>query len=199
MYFDSLNLNQHMKTKRTPYLWIAVMGILVLSSCSQQRYAHRAKVKSNQEARATERQRHQAPEKIEPAKSTEWAVAPEAPAAEVNPAPSPAPEKAGKQVRKELKKLTSRETRRAVRSLVKSPGKVKDMVAKENNPTKEQFKQQTGLDTSNKWVKLILLGAILCLVGIVFNFWIGYGSIFYALGSLCILIGVIFLLIELLE
>lgn len=173
-----------------PLLTLAASAIIVLSSCSQQRYASRKKVHIGEQAK--QEIKHEPKKEVTGIASKDVvlnAEIEETQPAQVNPAPEPAKKEV-------VKKLRSKKTVNYLKQVTKSPEKVKEILNKEDNIQKEEFKSETGLDLSNNGLRLIILGLIILLVGIIIPG--GIGAVFYIVGSIIMLIGLIVLLMGLL-
>lgn len=177
-------------------LMVVATATLIFSSCSQQRYSSRAKVKVNNQAKEQLVESPKevvaiTPKKIDipsPAVATH-----EASSAQKPESVAPAPSK--KEV---LKQLRSKETRTMLSEIAKNPVQVKDILAKEDNKTKQRIEAQTGLNTNSRGVQLMILGLIIILVGIILGWLIpGLGGLIGWIGSVVFIVGLIIWLLEL--
>lgn len=173
------------------FVMLGLSATLMLASCSQQRYANRATVRVNDEAKEQVKEEKKEVAAITP-KQTEIAK----PELKQEEAKAIKPENATPRPKEVLKQLTSKESGRYIRQVVKDPQKIKDLVVKEDNQTKREFQANTGADMSSTWLRWIIIGLVLVLIGIIIPGELGW--IFYLIGSVLIVIGLIFLLLELL-
>ena len=173
---------------------LAFSAAIVLSSCSQQRYSSRAKVRVNDQAK--EQQQKEAPKELAVITPKQFDVpapevkVPQAAQAQKSESAVPAPTK-----REVLKKLRSKEMRTALTEIAKEPKQIQQLIQKEDNVKKEEFKEKVGADFSSKWVKLFIIGLVILLIGIILPG--GIGSVFYLVGGLIMLIALILFLLEL--
>lgn len=173
-----------------PLLTLAASAIIVLSSCSQQRYASRKKVHIGEQAK--QEIKHEPKKEVTGIASKDVvlnAEIEETQPAQVNPAPEPAKKEV-------VKKLRSKKTVNYLKQVTKSPEKVKELLNKEDNIQKEEFKSETGLDVGNRWVKLMILGLIIMIVGAILAWVLGIGGLISWIGSLIFVVGLILWLIE---
>lgn len=197
-----------MKYLNTKLSSLALLSlILILSSCSQQRYASRSfsKVKP-----VASKEVKKAPETASAENTTaqiEEIQSPQAAAAEVTPVQAQAEPTASTPTQA----IASTPANQAVKAKAKTTEakpvfSLKNKIAK-RAATKalKQFKKQSTLDKedtngdiniSNKWVRLFIIGLILLLIGILLPGAIGY--VFYLVGSIIMLIALIGFLIQLL-
>lgn len=175
-----------------PLLLAAIAGILVMSSCSQQRYASRAKVKVNQEARKTEKQKSPEQASVIESKKAEM----EAPSVH---SPAPGQEMLSEkettlpsstQSEKAETKVLPRTFRGKLRSALENPSEVKEKVRE----SKEQIVQDVDkkvTEFGSKWFKLMLIGLVVALVGIILGIWI-----IYTLGAILAIVSLVLWILE---
>ncbi|MHB1278577.1 MAG: hypothetical protein ACYC1Q_09265 [Bacteroidia bacterium] len=173
------------------FVMLGLSATLILASCSQQRYANRARVHVNDQAKEQVKQEQKEVASIAP-KPAE-AIKPELKQAE--DAKTVQAEKITPKPREVFKQLTSKESITFLREAAKDPKQIKDLVVKPDNQTKRDFKSETGMETG-RWLTWIIVGLILVLLGLIIPWTLGW--LLYAVGSVLIVIGIIFLLLELL-
>lgn len=174
------------------FLMLGLTATLAFTSCSQQRYASRSTVRINDQAKEQVKEEKKevaaiAPKQMEIGKPE--AKAPETPLAQKPESVTPRPKEV-------LKQLRSEETGRYLRQVLKDPKEIKALISTPDNESKQDFKNNTGLDTSNQWIRIMIIGLIILLIGILLPGEIGW--IFYTVGGIIMVVGLIFLLLELL-
>jgi|GEM_PF-2464573 len=180
--------------KLNTLLMVVTTATLIFSSCSQQRYSSRAKVRVNQQ---TKEQLVEAPKEVAAITpknidiTQPEVIAPEANQAQKPESIAPTPTK-----REVLKKLRSEESKTMLKNIAQDPTKLKDIITKGENVTKKEFKEKTGLEARGQWLSLIIIGLVLLLIGFLLPQ--PLGGIFNLVGSILIVIGLIFFLLELL-
>lgn len=175
------------------FVMLSISATLMLASCSQQRYAHRAKVRVNDQTK----------EQVKEEKKEVASIAPK-PAETVKPelkqqeeAKVVTPEIVKPKVKEVFKQLTSKESISFLREAAKDPKQIKDLVVKADNQTKQEFKAATGMEHTGRWLTWIIVGLVLILIA--FFLVSPVSGIFHLIGSILIVIGLIFLLLELLH
>lgn len=174
------------------FVMLGLSATLILASCSQQRYANRARVHKNDQAQ----------EQVKEEKKEVASIAPK-PVEEVTPevkqqseeAKTVQPEKVTPKTKEVFKQLTSKESRTFLSEAAKDPKKIKDLIVKEDNQTKRDFTSTTGMETS-RWLTWIIVGLVLILIA-----WFlpdPLRGIFSLVGSILVVVGLIFLLLQLL-
>jgi hypothetical protein len=176
------------------FVMLGLSATLVLASCSQQRYASRSKVRVNDQAKEQVKEEKKEVATIAP-KPTEQAKP------EVNQAEVPQvlrPEVALPQPKEVLKQLTSKEAGRYLRQIVKNPEQIQNLVVKPNDKAKQGSEADADKNTHihDTWLRWIIIGLVLVLIGIILPNPIGW--ICYLIGSVLIVLGLIFLLLSLL-
>lgn len=174
------------------FVMLGLSASLVLASCSQQRYANRARVNSKEVAKEQVKEEKKevasvTPKPTETAKPEVKQPAEEAKAVQV--------EKATPKVKEVFKQLASKETVSFLKEAAKDPKKIVDLVVKPDNQTKRDFTSQTGMTTS-RWLTWIIVGLVLILIA-----WFlpdPLRGLFSLVGSILVVVGLIFLLLELL-
>ncbi|MBI1221063.1 MAG: hypothetical protein GC180_00540 [Bacteroidetes bacterium] len=171
-------------------LTLTVMTVLILSSCSQQRYASRKKVHigdqaQNEVQKAPRQQALQIESKTQELSPKLETVKPEKKTA-----------RAVKKHKEILGKLKSAETKAYLKDVAKNPQKLKQILNKESNSQKKEFEAKTGIDTSSKWFRLMILGLIIMVAGYILEFFIGFGNLISFVGSILFLVGFILWLLE---
>ncbi|MDX5321168.1 MAG: hypothetical protein LPK45_08650 [Bacteroidota bacterium] len=180
--------------KNTKKLLFGVLAAtFILTSCSQQRYASRAKVRVNDQARV-EVKKHDVLEltQVEKLEAELPVITPSAP--ELEPM-----ETAARVERKQVfQQLKSKETRTALKNMVSNPENIIPLINKEDSVQKEKFAQDTGLDMGNKWVKLMVIGLILMVIGTILGWGPGWGLgwLLNTIGGVMFVIGLVMFLIE---
>jgi len=178
---------------------VVATATLIFSSCSQQRYSSRAKVRvNNSEAKE---QVVEAPKEVAAITPKQMDITPpQVTTPEANNALKPesaVPTKPSKQ--EVFKQLRSKETVVMLSEIAKNPEQVKDILAKEDNKTKKRIEAQTGLNTNSRGVQLMILGLIIIIVGFVLGWLIpGLGGLIGWIGSVIFLVGFIIWLLEIL-
>ncbi len=173
------------------FVMLGLSATLILASCSQQRYANRARVHKNDQAKEQVKEEKKEVASIAP-KPTE-SVKPELKQPEE--AKVVTPENVKPKAKEVFKQLTSKETRTFLSEAVKDPKQIKDLVVKPDNQTKRDFKAKTGLETG-MWLTWIIVGLILLLLGVLIPWELGW--LLWTIGSIVIVIGVILLLLQIL-
>lgn len=174
------------------FVMLGLSATLILASCSQQRYANRARVQVNDQAKEQVNEEQKEVASIAP-KPVE-AVTPEV-KQQADEAKTVQPEKVTPKAKEVFKQLTSKESITFLRETVKDPKQIKDLVVKPDNQTKRTFEAKTGLETG-MWLTWIIVGLILLLLGVLIPWELGW--LLWTIGSIVIVIGVILLLLQIL-
>jgi len=177
---------------------VVATATLIFSSCSQQRYSSRAKVRvNNSEAKEQVIEEPKEVAAITPKQMD--IVPPQVETPELNKAEKPESAVTAPTKKEIVKQLRSKETRTMLTEIAKNPEQVKEILAKEDNKTKQRIEAQTGLDMNSRGVQLMILGLIIILVGIVLSWLIeGLGGLVAWIGSVVFIVGLIIWLLEIL-
>lgn len=181
-----------MKNINTRFSILALAAFaLALSSCSQQRYSSRSYVKKEVVAQVEVKKQEVAQLPVIPAPQAQSVEAPRSltpQAIEVS-----ATQEAKVQ---EPEKVEAKASSAAGNGFM---SRVKERAAKEvvKRLDKTETADSSGdINLGNTWVRLIIIGLIILLIGIILPGAIG--TVFYIVGSILMLVGLIFLLISLL-
>lgn len=163
----------------------------ILSSCSQQRYANRSYVKKEVVASAEVKKQEVAQLPAIPAPQTQLAEVPQslAPVAIEVPAAQEVKTQEPKKVEPKAKSAASagflaQVKEKATKTVLKRVEKV------------QKTDSNGEISLNNKWVRLMIIGLIIVLIGLLLPD--PLGRIFDIVGSILIIIGLIFFLLELL-
>ncbi|TNE80247.1 MAG: hypothetical protein EP332_08230 [Bacteroidetes bacterium] len=178
---------------RLPILALAAFA-LILSSCGQQRYSSRAYVKKEVVASA----------EVKKQDKQEVTQLPAIPASQVQQTGTPqsnAPQTIELRTTAPAQELGSERVQSPVQApAAETPSnRASEKASKTvvNRLTKIEKAAENGdVSLGNKWVRLIIIGLIILLIGIILPGGIGY--VFYLVGSILMLVGLIMLLLELL-
>ena len=174
------------------FVMLGLSATLILASCSQQRYAHRARVHVNDQAKEQVKEENKEVASIAP-KPAEL-IQPELKQQEE--AKVVTPETVKPKAKEVFKQLTSKESRTFLSDVAKDPKKIKDLVVKADNQTKQDLKKALDMDHTGRWLTWIIVGLVLILIA-----WFlpdPLRGIFSLVGSILVVVGLIFLLLELL-
>lgn len=189
---------------------VLFVSVVLLASCSQQRFGHLSKVKVNQQANNDRPQKQKSVEKN--TQSGDFAVqheAEKAPIAMEQPVQATtneisAPEQKNavtataplskREVRKEVKE-TMRAMKKMYRDLPTGQAFGKTEVQQQMKAPASVEKSERSAYEGRDWLRLIIIGLVLTLIGILIPGPVG--TIFYIVGGIIIIVGLIFLLLEL--